>query len=231
MGEDVGLFIGAVLVHWFFLLSGGVVMFLVGLVERVRNGNISWRWYISISFLLLFSSFFLAWRDEHKMAKISLATANQLDEKSKLVVSLKEKLADKKIDGAVTKPKDRENLIVEAKLEVWRDGQDVRMDITNTGDVDLVLDRSILNCDKEPTAFMEEMKEHISTRWEENGQGSKIGYEDNRPYRLEPGAKKYGISGFRTKNREALSPKFVCEDPVVEVITTLGNRFKGTVKK
>jgi|ERR1044072_4892442 hypothetical protein len=63
---DLFSFLGGVLNHWVELMSGGIITVMVALIERHKTKNISWRWYIRLIVLFVFTACFLAWRDGHK---------------------------------------------------------------------------------------------------------------------------------------------------------------------
>lgn len=65
---DVFEYISAVVRHWYYIVSGGAVIFLLGMYERVRDKAIRWKLYSILLGLLVLHATFLAWADQREIA-------------------------------------------------------------------------------------------------------------------------------------------------------------------
>jgi hypothetical protein len=63
--KDIGVFVWAVLGTWQAYMTGGIVIALLGVYERVTKKTISLRTFIIGVFAFLLVAFFLAWRDQY----------------------------------------------------------------------------------------------------------------------------------------------------------------------
>jgi hypothetical protein len=64
--KDIGRFIWAVLSIWQAYMTGGIVIALLGLYERLTKKTISLRTFIIGVIAFLLAAFFLAWRDQYR---------------------------------------------------------------------------------------------------------------------------------------------------------------------
>lgn len=63
---DVQAFVAAIWERWFLLVSGGVVVTIIAVVEKLRRREVHRGLYIAALIGVLLWAAFLAWRDEHK---------------------------------------------------------------------------------------------------------------------------------------------------------------------
>jgi hypothetical protein len=64
--DELKLFGRAMLSHWLTLMSGGVIIVVLGIIERATGRNISWSIYIALICALIVIASFLAWQDKHR---------------------------------------------------------------------------------------------------------------------------------------------------------------------
>jgi hypothetical protein len=61
---DIKDFILAIVKHWYLLVSGGFVVFIIDLYQRFKGKSIPWRSYLIMLLMCLIVASFLVWRDE-----------------------------------------------------------------------------------------------------------------------------------------------------------------------
>ncbi len=115
-------YLGAVLSHWFALLSGSAILVIIGIVERKKKNNISWKWYcVAIGFLLFYGTY-LAWNDEHTQIATKTrelgVTANEIATKQDEIKQLQQ-------DISVEKNKITPNLKGNIDRVIWAYSPDV----------------------------------------------------------------------------------------------------------
>ena len=66
--SDIPQFILAVAEHGQYLLTGGVLIAALGLIERKRGRPVPWSAFKWIGMAALLVAFYMAWHDEHKLA-------------------------------------------------------------------------------------------------------------------------------------------------------------------
>lgn len=62
---ELELFFYAVLENWMTLM-GGVISLAIGIYEKIKDKTIKSNIFFAISFICIFASFFMAWREEHQ---------------------------------------------------------------------------------------------------------------------------------------------------------------------
>lgn len=115
------IFIKTVLSYWWLWLSGSVILFLVGLLERHFLKALTLKQYGAFLLVGIFVSCFQAWRDEHAQNAPLLASVRQLNgEKAKLVAEKDEFIRvliskERPIEiNSVVGGKPKEDLLLEA---------------------------------------------------------------------------------------------------------------------
>jgi hypothetical protein len=64
--REIGLFLWSVFGYWQAYMTGGIVMALLGLYERLVRKTISFRTFLVAVFAFLLVAFFMAWRDQYR---------------------------------------------------------------------------------------------------------------------------------------------------------------------
>jgi hypothetical protein len=75
--------------HWQALLTGGVVIAALGIIERRKEKPLPWRTFRWIYTLALFVAFYMAWHDEHQLAMKAAETVTVRSQVVALIRDLK----------------------------------------------------------------------------------------------------------------------------------------------
>jgi hypothetical protein len=146
---------------------------------------------------------------------------------------LEAKIKDGQMAPGVKAIKDREGLSIEGTIRYEREYETPEWSVTNSGDVDLVLDKAKMYCGNDLIAWDDDLQWSKEKDRVKNQSGYVEIISDTGRYRLASGDIVKNIGDWRNNDFRGLPRDFAwCKKGLwIQVITTRGNRFKGTIKQ